>query len=106
MRSARQKNAARPYLLYGRSIAMLALTALLSLWTLGTLHAVEHEFRQDPTPCGTCIAIASHGLESAGETNVAAPAAQGAALAESHHDPEITQRALRLAARAPPTPRA
>ena len=89
-----------------RSIACLTFVAILSLWTLGTLHAAEHDAVHDNASCGTCVAVAADGL--VGSTTLALDAHHGIGvdLVRTHEDPAAGRRVLRLSARAPPTPRA
>lgn len=89
-----------------RSVACLALAAILSLWTLGTLHAAEHDVRHDTSSCGTCIAVASDGLVDGATLALDAQPDTGAELVSTPEDAAPTQRVLLLSARAPPTRRA
>ena len=89
-----------------RSIACLALAAILSLWTLGTLHAAEHDVRHDTASCGTCIAVASDGLVGGTTLALDTQPDTGGELVCIHEDPAPAQRVLCLSARAPPTHRA
>lgn len=86
-----------------RSVAWLALAAILSLWTLGTLHVAEHDVRHDTASCGTCIAVASDGLVDGPTLALDTQPDTGAELAFAHEDPSPTRRGLRLSARAPPS---
>jgi len=89
-----------------RSVAFLALAAILSLWTLGTLHVAEHDVRHDTTSCGTCIAVAADGLVDSAPLALDTQPDTGTELVSAHEEPAPTGRVLRLSARAPPTRRA
>ncbi len=87
-----------------RTIACFVLATLLSLWTLGASHAAEHEAQHDTAPCGTCIAVASHGLVASATPALEPQPDTGAGPAHTHEDPAKPQQVLRLTARAPPSP--
>lgn len=88
-----------------RSVGVTALLALLSLWTVGALHAAEHDARHESTPCDVCIAADSQGLVSDVPLTLGGRPDSCTLTARPHQDPEPTNRAPRHAARAPPTRR-
>ncbi len=89
-----------------RSIACVTLAAILSLWTLGTLHAAEHDAMHDTASCGTCVAVAADGLVGTATLALDAHHDVGVDLIRAHEDPTSSRRVLRFSARAPPTRRA
>lgn len=91
---------------HGRWLACLTLATLLSLWTLGALHAAEHTALGDTAPCSTCIAVAFDGLAADTAQPFGPLPDANVHVPPSHEEPASTCPVLRRSARAPPTRRA
>ena len=85
-----------------RSVGLLALVAMLSLWNLGVQHASEHGPVHESSLCGTCLAVATEGL--APPVGDAIGAGLDAHPTSLKPQPQAVSphRAFRFSARAPP----
>jgi len=85
-----------------RLAGRIAIVATLSLWTIGTLHAAEHDARHDSPPCSTCLAVTDEGLHQTSHplarTDISI---QVAPIQVADKNPDGA-REFRLTARAPP----
>lgn len=86
-----------------RSVVGLTLLALLTVSTLGALHAAEHDVGHESTPCDACIAAASPGVLTGVALDLGGSPDSDVLPARTHQDPAAMRRAIRHPARAPPS---